>query len=439
MFDRVKSLFDIKADMETMDGIHSLIESNAHFRGTSLWILAFATVIASVGLNINATAVIIGAMLISPLMGPINAIGYSISTQDFPLLRRAAKNTAFAVGASLIASTVYFMMTPVSIAHSELLARTSPTIYDVIIAFFGGLAGIVAIVSKNKGNVIPGVAIATALMPPLCTAGYGLATFQIGYFFGALYLFMINFVFIAIASMLATRVFKFPVKAILDTKRSVKIKRIVIAVIVLTMLPSLYFSYSLIEKEKFVFNATRFTESIGTFQGSYLIKSEYDFEHKKIKLIFGGNTVPITGKQILNERAKAFKLPANSLIFEEGLTLDYLRNSLKTDQQKFAGNQMMMLLADKEKNLDSLIAIPETGNALFRELHSLYPRITSCSFAKSYSYYLDTAGVNAIPVNLVVLGEGRKMLNNSERRRIGSWLQERFAGETLVVSYTREN
>ena len=140
-------------------------------------------------------------MLISPLMGPINGMGYSIATYNMPLFRKAVKNFSFAVAASLIASTLYFAISPVSTAHSELLARTSPTIYDVLIALFGGLAGIVAISSKSKGNVIPGVAIATALMPPLCTAGYGLATWQFNFFFGAFYLFTINTVFIAMASV----------------------------------------------------------------------------------------------------------------------------------------------------------------------------------------------------------------------------------------------
>ncbi|HPB85618.1 MAG TPA: DUF389 domain-containing protein, partial [Paludibacteraceae bacterium] len=162
--------------MESFDSIHAEIEKGIVFKGTNLWILMCAILVASVGLNMNSTAVIIGAMLISPLMGPINGMGYSIATYDMNMLKQAVRNFSFAVIVSLLTSTFYFLITPVSTAHSELLARTSPTIYDVLIAFFGGLAGILAISSKLKGNVIPGVAIATALMPPLCTAGYGLAT-----------------------------------------------------------------------------------------------------------------------------------------------------------------------------------------------------------------------------------------------------------------------
>jgi len=185
---KIFRFLDLTSDLDDIDQIHSSIEKGIIFKGTNLWILIFAIVIASVGLNTNSTAVIIGAMLISPLMGPINGMGYSIATYDFALFQRALKNFTFAVAASLLASTVYFSISPLSRAHSELLARTSPTIYDVLIALFGGLAGIVAISSRHKGTVIAGVAIATALMPPLCTAGYGLATLQFSYFFGAFYL-----------------------------------------------------------------------------------------------------------------------------------------------------------------------------------------------------------------------------------------------------------
>src|SRR5690606_15544667 len=175
--------FNISSEREEYGLIHETVEKGIYFKGTNLWILIFAIVIACVGLNVNSTAVIIGAMLISPLMGPILGMGYSLATYDFKLFRKALANFGFAVGASLATSTLYFLLTPLSEAHSELLARTQPNIYDVIIAMVGGLAGIVAVSSKQKGNVIPGAAIATALMPPLCTAGYGLPTANWSYFF----------------------------------------------------------------------------------------------------------------------------------------------------------------------------------------------------------------------------------------------------------------
>ena len=180
--------FDVRQDKEDeLDTIES-IKKGVEFKGTNLWVLIFATFVASLGLNTNSTAVIIGAMLISPLMGPIMGFGLGLGISDFELIKRSFRNFATATIFSVITSTLYFLISPISEAQSELLARTQPTVYDVLIAFFGGLAGIVASSTKSKGNVIPGVAIATALMPPLCTAGFGLASGNLYYFFGAFYL-----------------------------------------------------------------------------------------------------------------------------------------------------------------------------------------------------------------------------------------------------------
>jgi uncharacterized hydrophobic protein (TIGR00271 family) len=171
--------FKLNAEKEELQTVITNIDNGVVFRGTNLWVLIFAIFVASLGLNVNSTAVIIGAMLISPLMGPIMGIGLGIGINDVPLLRKAIYNFLIATGVALTTSTIFFLLSPLNEAHSEILARTSPTIYDVLIALFGGFAGIIATSSKQKGNVIPGVAIATALMPPLCTAGYGLATLQL--------------------------------------------------------------------------------------------------------------------------------------------------------------------------------------------------------------------------------------------------------------------
>ena len=198
--------FSMADDLLPQAEAEATIREGISFKGTNMLILVLAIFIASLGLNTNSTAVIIGAMLISPLMGPIIGIGLGIGVQDFELLKRCLRNLLMAAGFSMLTSTIYFLISPVSEGHSELLARTSPTIYDVLIGFFGGGAGIVAIGSKSKGNVIPGVAIATALMPPLCTAGYGLATFQMNYFFGATYLFLINSIFIALSTFIGVKI-----------------------------------------------------------------------------------------------------------------------------------------------------------------------------------------------------------------------------------------
>ncbi|MDO7610377.1 MAG: DUF389 domain-containing protein, partial [Crocinitomicaceae bacterium] len=221
LFDQIRKIIDsfrLKNEREDFEVIASNIDSGVVFKGTNLWILVFAVFICSLGLNVNSAAVVIGAMLVSPIMGPIIGMGFGIATTDLGLLKKALSNYLFAGLVGIIASTLYFSLTPINVAQTEMLARTSPNVYDVLIAFFGGLAGIIAIASKMKGNVIPGVAIATALMPPLCTAGYGLATFQIEYFLGAFYLFFINTVFISLATLVTARILKFPQKANLDTK-----------------------------------------------------------------------------------------------------------------------------------------------------------------------------------------------------------------------------
>lgn len=206
----VHSYFNLNEDKQANSEIIASITSGTQFKGTNLWILVCAILIASLGLNMNSTAVIIGAMLISPLMGPIMGIGLGVGIRDNNLIRSSLKNLFVATVFSLTASAIYFWLSPINDARSELLARIQPTIYDVMIAFFGGFAGIIATGSKTKGNILPGVAIATALMPPLCTAGYGLATLQLKFLFGAMYLFLINAVYIGLATWLGTIVLKLP-------------------------------------------------------------------------------------------------------------------------------------------------------------------------------------------------------------------------------------
>ena len=220
--------FDIMPDKENEQEIVSQITKGVNFKGANLWVLIFAIFIASLGLNVNSTAVIIGAMLISPLMGPIIGMGLAIGINDLELLKRAARNFGVATLISILTATAYFLLTPLSEAQSELLARTSPTIYDVFIATCGGAAGIIALCTKGKGNVIPGVAIATALMPPLCTAGYGIATGHPLYFLGAIYLFFINTVFISFATFIGVRLMKFQRKEFISVETEKTSKRVML-------------------------------------------------------------------------------------------------------------------------------------------------------------------------------------------------------------------
>jgi uncharacterized hydrophobic protein (TIGR00271 family) len=253
------------------------------FRGANMWILIFATLVASLGLNVDSTAVIIGAMLISPLMGPIMGFGLSLGINDFWLMNRSVRNFGVMVGTAILAATLFFLVVPVSGAQSELLARTQPTIFDVLIAFFGGAAGVVAYTRKDRTvTVISGVAIATALMPPLCTAGYGIATGRWQFFGGALYLFLINAIFIALATYAIVRALKYSKKVEVDRRTALRVKRLMWAIIVVTILPSIYIAVRLIDKSVFESNVQRFVENEFRFEGTAVLESSstYNFHSK---------------------------------------------------------------------------------------------------------------------------------------------------------------
>ena len=425
---------NIESEVEDFDIIRRTMEKGIIFQGTNLWILVFAIVVASVGLNMNSTAVIIGAMLISPLMGPIIGMGYSIATYDFPLFRKAMKNFSFAVIASLVASTAYFAMSPVSTAHSELLARTSPTIYDVLIAFFGGLAGILAIGSKMKGNVIPGVAIATALMPPLCTAGYGLATAQFYYFFGAFYLFTINSVFIALASVLVSQLLKFPIITLVDNAQKRRVNRWITAVIVVTIIPSIYFGYLLVQKERFNENASKFIQTVGIVEGNFLLRSEINPDKKAITLVYGGNALTDTHKVQIREKAGIFSLGKVVLDIQQGFSFgDISDSNNEIDGLKAEIGRLTGQLSEKENQLTARSENQEMGKQLLAELKSLYSQIVSCSYAETSVFRADTGGSEKAV--LVVVGVQAKRLGSSDRAKIIDWLKLRLKTDAVRVYF----
>jgi uncharacterized hydrophobic protein (TIGR00271 family) len=436
MLHKLLSYIDLDSDLDSFEKIHETIEKEIIFKGTNLWILIFAIIVASVGLNMNSTAVIIGAMLISPLMGPINGMGYSVATYDFLLFRKALKNFTFAVFASLIASTAYFAISPISAAHSELLARTSPTIYDVIIALFGGLAGIVAISSKHKGNVIPGVAIATALMPPLCTAGYGLATAQFNYFFGAFYLFTINTVFIAISSIVTSQILKFPIRSLIEASQKKKVNRLISAIIILVLLPSIYFGYNLVQKEKFIANATKYISNISVVEGHYLLKNEIKPIKKTIVLVYAGPSLSDIQKANIKEKAKYFSLNDVIIEFPQGLSAEEIsRKNTEGDNLKAEMNRLNLLLKEKENQLDSLDQNKYRGEQVLDEIKSLYPQIINCSLAESYVFKDDKS--NPEEIKIIVFTTKGNNLKSSEKIKIESWLKIRLKSDRIKVFYEK--
>ncbi len=431
---KVIRYLNIESEIEDYNKIHRTIEKGIIFQGTNLWILVFAIIIASVGLNMNSTAVIIGAMLISPLMGPINGMGYSIATYNFPLFRKALNNFTFAVVASLLASTAYFAISPVSTAHSELLARTSPTIYDVLIALFGGLAGILATSSRLKGNVIPGVAIATALMPPLCTAGYGLATAQFPYFLGAIYLFTINSVFITFASILVSQLLRFPIRTLVDDRQKTRVNRWITAVILVTLIPSIYFGYRLVQKEKFVEEANKFIKSVSVVEGNLLLKSEINPDKKQIALIYGGNKLQQNNKEFILNNAAIFSLKKATIDIQQGFSFSNENGDmneitrLKTEIGRLTG-----LLDEKEEKKANEESLQLLGKQLLSELSELYPQISSCTYTSAMVY--STTDSSGIEKPYVLLGIKPKSLKSGDKMKIASWLRKRMASDDLQVFF----
>lgn len=259
--------------VENTEAVGAIVQG-VQFKGTNLIILVCAVFIASLGLNMNSTAVIIGAMLISPLMGPIMGIGLGLGIHDMPLIKRCAKNLIVATVFALITSCAYFMMSPINDARSELLARTQPTLYDVMIAFFGGFAGIIATCSKSKGNILPGVAIATALMPPLCTAGYGLATMQWQFLYGAFYLFVINAVYIGLATWLGVIIMKLPKT---DAEWQMKNQKTwIVAIVLLILTPSVFTTIGIIQDNVRDAHVSQFVhEEFGKMEKTQLVSYKY--------------------------------------------------------------------------------------------------------------------------------------------------------------------
>ena len=330
------------------------IKSGIWFRGPNVWILAFSIVIASAGLNVNSTAVIIGAMLISPLMGPIIGLGLALGTNDLELLKLAAKNLLVMVVISLVASTLFFLLSPLELINpTELAARTRPTIYDVLIALFGGLAGILENSRKERGTVIAGVAIATALMPPLCTAGYGLSCLHFKFFFGAMYLFVINTVFITLATYVMVKYLRFKAVSGLDPAVAKKRRNTISALIAIVVIPSIISAIGMIQDNNFERNVEAFVQENRLVSRSYIYDYRIYNDHgRKVEFSLTGEPMSYDAQTAFFASARAHKIKDSQVVIKEhslGMTEEEM-NALvrgvydKTDRE----------MAEKEAQLDRL-------------------------------------------------------------------------------------
>lgn len=372
--------FNLMSDKEEEQSVIDQVKGGIVFRGTNLWILMFAILIASLGLNVNSTAVIIGAMLISPLMGPIIGMGLSVGISDLDLLKQSLKNYGVATLISVVTATVYFSLSPLSEARSELLARTSPTLYDVMIAFFGGAAGVLALTTKSKGQVIPGVAIATALMPPLCTAGYGLATAQWAYFFGAFYLFFINTVFIAASTFLGVKLLRFHAVHNPDSDDMRRSRKVVYALVLLTMIPAVILTVNIVRENVLENNKNQFVKAEFNQPGTQILSSQ--LKDDTLRVVAVGKEISEARIEETRARMHFYGLEDVTLVvIQAENTADLaLSTTLSTAEQ--ANAVLSQQVADLQRQLAALASFDTLSMNVSKEAVPLFPEVKKISVGK---------------------------------------------------------
>lgn len=428
MSNKIVDFINLQNGEEDKKKVLENVTANISFRGSNLWILACAIIIASIGLNVNSTAVIIGAMLISPLMGPIVGAGFALGTYDFALLRKSMKNLLISTAVSLFVSAFYFYLSPFKDVQSEILARTSPNIYDVLIAFFGGLVGVIAITRVEKGNPIPGVAIATALMPPLCTAGYGLATFNFSYFAGAFYLYTINCFFICIATFFVVKYLKYPATSFKGKRFEKQIRLGITTLVMIMIIPSFYLAYSL-------FNEKKFTKTVEDFINTEFNSRGFTVIYKKLNYNANPRTVDVA---VLNKKLNKDEIAMyNRLLEEKGIHNTVL--SFKQDEEDIKSeilkeiNKQNASLSEKDVTINNLrkelekYTVNEPG--VVKELNVLFPELKDVSLGKIERY----AGTDSTRVEWLVLYHLEKEAKETDKTKIKNWLNERLKVQKVLL------
>ena len=433
----LRSRFDLSADKASEEEVVDNIRKGVEFKGTNLWVLIFATFVASLGLNVNSTVAIIGAMLISPLMGPIMGMGLSVGINDFELLKRSLRNFGFMVLASIFTSTLYFFISPLSGAQSELLARTTPTTYDVLIAFFGGLAGIVARSRKDRtSTVIPGVAIATALMPPLCTAGFGLATLQFKYFIGAFYLFFINTVFIAIATFIVVRFLHYSKKEFVDKNREMRVRRSILLIVLVTIIPSVVIGYRIVKRSLFENDVKRYVNTVFQFPKTKVIEHtgiyRPDNGESYVEIYLIGE--PISDEMIENARLQMpqYNLRDVRLVVRQSGETDNLNfSTLQTGYQELLSEKNIRI-RELETKLSAFATDTLAVRDITVEMRTLVPDLHDVTLSKAVRYNTDKTPADTLVLCVMHLNKGKK-LAAGERERIEQWLRVRTKTDSLKL------
>lgn len=446
----LREYFDLSAELDDEKTAIQAVMDGVSFKGANIIILILAIFIASLGLNTNSAAVIIGAMLISPLMGPIIGMGFGLGTYDFDLIKRSFRNLAMAASFSVLASTLYFLISPVSEGRSELLARTSPTIYDVLIGFFGGLAGIVALACKKKGNAIPGVAIATALMPPLCTAGYGLATWQLQYFFGAFYLFLINSIFIGYATTVGVKFLKFKPHNFVHEDTKNKVKKYVTGIIIVTLLPSIWLTFNMVRDSYFENSANNFINTEFVFPNAQVLNKDAGVKHGK-KFI----RVTLIGEKLNTDSlhvAMMKKLDENrwlrgtELTIQQGVAIG-ASNPLNSREittsmfnEIYADNQKK--IAHQAEQIDSLkirigmaTELERLASQLAPEIKVLFPRVKDIALSRNIFCSISNNKVDTVNLAIIKLNGNMTI---QETRKLEEYLEVRSGVKPIRIVRSEE-
>ncbi len=389
---QVKSITSL-TDHIDINRAQNYIVSSIRFSGANVWILIFAIVIASVGLNVNSIPVVIGAMLISPIMGPIMGVGLALGINDTGLLKKSFKNLIVMTLVSIFVSTLFFVVTPLDLeTPTELLARTNPTIYDVFIALFGGFAVIVEVCKKEKGTVIAGAAIATALMPPLCTAGYGIASGSIAYFAGAFYLYFINSVFIALATFLTVRYLHFPFVKFTDSVKQKKVNRSITIFTIILIIPSIYSAISVIRENSFNLNAKKFVNENTNMESSYI----YDYkishaagQHSTLTIAIAGEPLSDKDINILRDKLSEFNINEDQLVVNQNSTFspsngvdnNELVNSL-LDRSDVKEQRMREQIVGMERVINTYKSRELPGEQIAKEVKAQFPQLVTFTITR---------------------------------------------------------
>lgn len=428
----LRNLFDIRGDMMSQAQIDEMMQENTVIHGSNMWILILAMLIACVGLYNNSPVTIIGAMLISPLMNGIITMGYSLGVRDLSMLSKAFKRFLTQVVISLVAATVFFSIARLEEPTAEMISRTSPTFWDVLIALFGGVAGMIGNTRQKKGNVIPGVAIATALMPPVCTAGYGLATFQFKIFFGAMYLFLINALLIAMAAWIITNVLKIPNRVEMDKKRRRRINFAAALISVFVVVPSILTGALTIYNAHIDENIEQYLESEFTFEGTQLVQSSVDKEEKQINVALVGQTISAETIEVLRGQLSNYGLDGYTLTVAQNSVWDGEENSDKITIaiQENTIAQLEQKLEEQQKQLDELSGML-SAKVDFKLISDKADIIFSEYLHTSHCGVLSDDDVEYV----ILMAHHKKELTQEERELIENWLRVE-SGQELVMLYT---